>query len=221
MPDIAAGVVKFQKEVYPNKKELFEKLSTGQEPETLFITCSDSRVDPNLITQTDPGELFICRNAGNIVPPHTNNTGAMTASIEYAVAVLNVKHIVVCGHSKCGAMTGAMDPESVKALPHVTEWLGYSRAAVQIMEEKFKDKNLSNEEKLDHLIRENILLQIQHLKTHPHVAVKLATQEVILHGWFYDIRSGGVTAYDEETDTFLPVEECYAGYLKDLMHAHH
>ena len=119
MPDIAAGVVKFQKEVFPEKKDLFKTLSQGQNPETLFITCSDSRINPNMLTQTEPGELFICRNAGNIVPPHTNHTGGMTASTEYAVAVVKVKHIVVCGQSACGAMTAAMQSVSGVGRAHI------------------------------------------------------------------------------------------------------
>ena len=124
MPQFAAGVVRFQNTVYPEKQELFERLSEGQSPEALFITCSDSRIETAMITQTEPGELFICRNAGNIVPPHTNHTGGMTASIEFSVSVLNVPHIVVCGHTECGAMKGAMNPEGLDGLPHVREWLG-------------------------------------------------------------------------------------------------
>lgn len=104
MRHVIKGVEKFQKDVFPGKRETFQKLANGQNPEVLFITCADSRIDPNLVTQTEPGELFICRNAGNIVPPHSNNTGGMTASIEFAVAALGVSHIVVCGHSDCGAM---------------------------------------------------------------------------------------------------------------------
>ena len=110
MNKIAAGVIKFQQEEFPKRHELFATLAQGQSPEALFIACSDSRVDPNLITQAEPGELFICRNAGNIVPPHTNHTGAMTASIEFAIGALEIGHIIVCGHSECGAMKGAMDP---------------------------------------------------------------------------------------------------------------
>ena len=127
MDHVISGVAKFQKEVYPNKKATFQKLANGQNPEVLFITCSDSRIDPNLVTQTDPGELFICRNAGNIVPPHSNQTGGMTASIEFAVAALGVSHIVVCGHTDCGAMKGAIKPEGLDALPHVKEWLSPSQ----------------------------------------------------------------------------------------------
>lgn len=208
MPYIAAGVVKFQNEIFPEKQKLFGDLDTGQAPGTLFITCSDSRIDPNLITQTEPGELFICRNAGNIVPPHSKYTGGITASIEYAVAVLNVEHIVVCGHTRCGAMAGAMNPESVKSMPHVDDWLSYARAAVQVTEEKGKD--LNEDDKMNLLVHENVLLQIQHLKTHPYVAAHLAAGKLDIHGWVYNIKTGEVDAYEDDNKGFLPVDERYA-----------
>lgn len=208
MPKFAAGVVKFQNEVFPNKRELFESLSLGQSPEALFITCSDSRIETAMITQTDPGELFICRNAGNIVPPHTNHTGGMTASIEFSVAVLNVPHIVVCGHTECGAMKGAMHPEGLDTLPHVKEWLGYSKAAVDIVNDLGKD--MSDAQRMDMLLKHNVMLQIQHLRTHPTVATRLAKKDLTLHGWVYDIKTGGVEAFDEATGEFSPVAERYA-----------
>jgi len=208
MPHFAAGVVKFQNEVYPQKRELFEKLSLGQAPEALFITCSDSRIETAMITQTDPGELFICRNAGNIVPPHTNHTGGMTASIEFAVAALKVPHIVICGHTECGAMKGAMAPEGLDELPHVKEWLGYSRAAVQVVKEAGADK--SDAEKMTMLLEQNVILQLQHLKTHPAVAARLAKGDLQLHGWVYDIATGDIQAYDDKTGNFSGVDQRYA-----------
>ena len=160
------------------------------------------------MTQTEPGELFICRNAGNIVPPHTKVTGGMTASIEYAAAVLKVPHIVICGHTHCGAMNGAMHPEGLANLPHVAEWLGYAQAAVKVVEELGGE--LGKEERMQMLIEQNVLLQLTHLKTHPYVAAALAAGKVQLHGWVYDIRTGEVTAYDEAQDRFEPVEKRYA-----------
>lgn len=218
MPHFAAGVVKFQNNVFPNKQELFEKLSKGQSPEALFITCSDSRVEPAMITQTEPGELFLCRNAGNIVPPHTNHTGGMTASIEYAVAVLKVPHVVVCGHSGCGAMAGAMSPDSVATLPHVKEWLGYSRAAVEIVNHIGADA--TPDERMNMLIEQNVILQLQHLRTHPAVAARIACGDLRLHGWVYDIGSGGVRAYDEADNRFEPVSDVYASEMAKLAAAH-
>ena len=216
MPKFATGVVEFQNKVYPEKKELFEKLSQGQSPEALFITCSDSRIETAMITQTDPGELFICRNAGNIVPPHTTHTGGMTASIEFAVAALKVPHIVICGHTECGAMKGAMNPEGLDTLPHVKEWLNYSRAAVAVVDEMGAD--LSDEERMKLLLEQNVVLQLQHLKTHPSVAARLAAGDLELHGWVYDIKTGDVSAYDEDSKSFQPVDIRYAEDMAKLAH---
>lgn len=213
MPRFAAGVVKFQKEVFPQKRELFERLALGHSPEALFITCSDARVETAMITQTDPGELFICRNAGNIVPPHSTQTGGMTASIEFAVGILGVRHIVICGHTECGAMKGALNRDAIGHLPHVREWLGYSRAAVEIVQALSEGK--SDEEKMRHLIDRNVLLQLEHIKTHPSVAVALAQGTLELHGWVYDVRSGDVSAYDPTLSRFRPVDERYAAQLTE------
>jgi len=202
---------------YEKKKALFDQLAKGQSPEALFITCSDSRIDPNLMVQTEPGELFIVRNAGNIVPPHSNYTGGVTASIEYAVAVLGIKHVIVCGHSCCGAMQGVLNPDLVKDLQHVSQWLSYSKAAKQIVQEVMPSG--SDEERLKLLIEQNVLLQLRHLYTHPHVAAKIATNKLQLHGWTYDIGSGVVKAYDDLKDEFLPVEERYREQVEQLAKA--
>ncbi|WP_137167730.1 carbonic anhydrase [Salinimonas lutimaris] len=207
MDHVISGVAKFQKEVYPEKKGTFEKLANGQSPEVLFITCSDSRIDPNLVTQTDPGELFICRNAGNIVPPHSNQTGGMTASIEFAVAALGVSHIVVCGHTDCGAMKGALNPEALSSLPHVKEWLGHCRCATEVVKERHGEVGY---EQLEEVTQENVVQQLQHLRTHPTVAAKIAAGKVKLHGWVYNIGSGDVLCYNESTQTFERMSQAYA-----------
>lgn len=214
MPHFAAGVVRFQNEVYPEKKELFEQLSHGQSPEALFITCSDSRIETAMITQTQPGELFICRNAGNIVPPHTNHTGGMTASIEFAVSALRVPHIVICGHTECGAMKGALNPEGLDTLPHVKEWLGYSKAAVDVVETLAPESD--DAEKMHMLLQQNVVLQLQHLKTHPSVAARLAEGDLTLHGWVYDIKTGAVSAWDEAANAFVAVDKRYAEQIAEL-----
>jgi carbonic anhydrase len=201
---LISGVAKFQREVYPTKKARFQKLAKGQNPEVLFITCADSRIDPSMVTQTEPGELFICRNAGNIVPPHSNQTGSMTASIEFAVAALGVSHIVVCGHTDCGAMKGAIAPEKLDDLPHVREWLGHCRAAREVVKERCGEVH---GEHLEDVTRENVLLQLQHLRTHPAVAAKLATGKITLHGWVYNIETGGIESYNSATGEFAPIDE--------------
>ena len=218
MPRFAAGVVRFQNTVYPEKQDLFEELSKGQSPEALFITCSDSRVETAMITQTEPGELFICCNAGNIVPPHTEHTGGMTASIEYAVSVLKVPHIVVCGHTECGAMKGAMHPEGLESLPHVRKWLAYAKAAVDVVDGIAGDA--TPEQRMKMLIEQNVLLQIQHLRTHPSVAAALARGDLELHGWVYDIRTGEVEAFDEAEGRFITINTRYASQIRELA-GHH
>lgn len=219
MTKIAEGVLKFQREAFAQRRDLFKTLADGQSPEALFITCSDSRIDPTLLTQTEPGELFICRNAGNIVPPHSYQTGAMTASIEFAVGALNVPHIIICGHSECGAMKGAMAPETLAEFPHVREWLNYSKAAALITERL--GVGMSDKEKLDLIIQQNVVLQMMHLRTHPYVAAALAAGLTQIHGWVYDIRTGGVLAYDEEARDFIPIEEHYHESVANVIHQHH
>lgn len=214
MEHVISGVAKFQKEVYPGKKAAFKKLANGQNPEVLFITCADSRIDPNLVTQTEPGDLFICRNAGNVVPPHSNQTGGMTASIEFAVAALGVSHIVVCGHSDCGAMKGAINTEALTALPHVKEWLGHCRVATEVVKERCGCSELNAEEHLLLVTEENVVQQLQHLRTHPAVAAKIAIGQVKLHGWFYNIETAAVTCYDEALGKFAPMSQTYAKELK-------
>ncbi len=209
MEHVISGVAKFQKEVFPNKKAAFQKLANGQNPEVLFITCADSRIDPNLVTQTEPGDLFICRNAGNVVPPHSNQTGGMTASIEFAVAALGVSHIVVCGHSDCGAMKGAINTEALSALPHVKEWLGHCRVATEVVKERCGCSELNAQEHLQLVTEENVVQQMQHLRTHPAVAAKIATGHVKLHGWFYNIETAEVTCFDDSSNQFSSMNETY------------
>jgi len=206
MDHIISGVLHFQKHVFPEHQALFDKLANKQSPDVLFITCSDSRIDPNLVTQSAPGDLFICRNAGNIVPPHSKTTGGTTASIEYAVAVLGVRHIVVCGHTNCGAMNGVIRMDTLGELPHVKEWLGHSRSAVEIVKAQCSEINAGQ---LRRVTEENVLQQLQHLKTHPAVAAKLATGELELHGWMYEIESGDVCCSDGANRVFEPLQQYY------------
>jgi carbonic anhydrase len=207
-PKFASGVLRFRREVFPERRALFENLSSGQAPEACFITCSDSRIETGMLTQTEPGELFVCRNAGNIVPPHSHNTGGITASIEYAVAVLNVGHIVICGHTECGAMRAAMNHASTEKLRHVRNWLLHAEAAVDIVNEIAPNKTTA--ERLALVTEQNVILQLRHLETHPAVATRIARGDLSLHGWVYDIASGSVRAWSPAARQFLPVEQAYA-----------
>ena len=212
MEKVISGIMRFKASSFEERKQLFADLATGQSPEVLFITCSDSRIDPNMVTQTEPGDLFIIRNAGNIVPPHAKQASGVTASIEFAVAALGVKHIVVCGHTDCGAMKGALNPAGLDGLPHVQEWLDHSRAAADIVKAKNGQATVNE---LGEVTEQNVLLQMQHLRTHPAVASPLSTGEADLHGWVYDIEHGTVNAYCEEKKAFIPAEERYASMIAD------
>ena len=212
MDHIVRGVLDFRKNVYPEHKDLFGALADSQNPDVLFFTCSDSRIDPNMVTGSNPGDLFICRNAGNVIPPHSNETGGMTASIEYAVAVLNVRHIIVCGHTDCGAIKGALNIPALKGLPHVKEWLGHCRSAMEIVRERHGiDGDTPLDPKyLNEAIEENVLQQVQHLRTHPVVAAKLATGKIEIHGWVYDIKSGNIRCCGRDSIEFKNFDDYYA-----------
>lgn len=218
MDKVIKGVLNFRQNIYPENKALFSSLASGQNPDILFITCSDSRIDPNLLTGSDPGDLFICRNAGNIIPPHSNETGGVTASIEYAVAVLGVRHIIICGHTDCGAIKGALDLSALKGLPHVKEWLGHCRSAMEIVRERHNipfDQCIEPEH-LNEAIEENVLQQVQHIRTHPVVAAKLATGKIQIHGWIYNIKKGGIRCCHHNDLVFRSFEEQYPDEIKRL-----
>jgi carbonic anhydrase len=202
---LVAGVHRFRHEVFRQQQELFERLASGQSPQTLFITCSDSRIDPNLITHTDPGDLFVLRNAGNIVPAYGAGSGGEVATIEFAVAGLGVSDIVVCGHSHCGAMKGLLHPEYLTEMPAVAQFLHHAEATRRIARGKYA--HLSGEPLLEAAIEENVLVQLENLQTHPAVAVALAQDQLKLHGWVYDIATGEVHAYAGETGQFVPLGE--------------
>lgn len=206
MEKLIRGIHTFQNEHFTSQRELFERLGKGQSPETLFITCSDSRIDPNLITQTKPGELFVIRNAGNMVPPHgALKGGGEAATVEYAVAALGVKDIIVCGHSHCGAMKGLLHPESLTALPAVAAWLEHAETTRRIVKENYPD--VAESEILTTTIKENVLVQLDNLRTLPAVAAKLGRGEIKLHAWVYEIETGKVFAYDAADRAFHPLAE--------------
>jgi len=207
MQKLIQGLHHFQSSVFSSQRELFERLAQGQSPEALFITCSDSRINPNLITQTEPGDLFVLRNAGNIVPPYGAANGGEGATIEYAVAALGVKHIVVCGHSHCGAMSGLLKPEALTELPQVKSWLSHAEATRRIVKEGHAD--LSGGPLLTATVEENVLVQLENLRTHPAVAAAISAGRLRLHGWVYKFETGEVFAYSPAEGQFkaLAAEE--------------
>lgn len=203
MQKLVQGIHEFQKEHFRSLKGLFEQLAQGQHPDTLFITCSDSRIDPNLLTKSRPGDLFILRNAGNIIPP-LGVGGGETATIEYAVAALQVRHIIVCGHSHCGAMKALLEPESVASMPEVASWLRHAETTRRILRENYS--RLDGDRLLSAAIQENVLVQLKHLQTLPAVASRLVRGDLQLHGWVYRIETGEVFAYDRDCGQFVPVD---------------
>jgi carbonic anhydrase len=202
------GVRRFQREVYPEQAELFaEAASKRQQPHTLFITCADSRIDPNAITSTGPGEVFVTRNVGNMVPPYGEMLGGVSAVIEFAVSGLKVRHIVVCGHTQCGAMQALLEPAAVASMPTVTSWLKNAHAALGVAK-TLHDRQVKDGfavEAIDVLTEQNVLLQMQHLKTHPSVAAALAAGELTLSGWVYSIGSGEVEVAEDGERVFRPI----------------
>jgi carbonic anhydrase len=198
------GVDKFRRKVFGTQEELFRELGKGQSPLALFITCSDSRINPNLLTQTDPGELFILRNAGNLVPPTTADCGGEEATIEYALVQLKIRDIIVCGHSHCGAMNGLLNPQALETMPRTNEWLRFAR---KILPELPAPGTVPPEELLDIAIERNVLLQIAHMKTHLPVALALGDGRLRLHAWVYHFEIGEVVAHDPNKGRFVPLAE--------------
>jgi carbonic anhydrase len=206
------GYARFRRDVFPQMKDHFHLLADTQNPDILFITCADSRVVPNLIFQSEPGDLFISRVIGNIIPPFGQMAGGISATIEYAVEVLHVRHIIVCGHSDCGAIKAALAASSAPAgrpdvarLPLTAKWLGYIESAW-----KYVPPGVSRDDPgtLDvALIRANVVAQIENLKTHPEVARALAHNQLLVHGWYYDILTGSIEAWVENENRFRPLEE--------------
>ena len=206
MNELIGRVFRFEKTIFPASSELFGKLSSeGQEPKALMISCADSRIVPEQIMQAQPGDLFVCRNAGNIVPPYATMNGGVTSTVEYAVAALGVRDIIVCGHSDCGAMKALSNPTGLEAMPNVAAWLRHGAAAEHIVSTCHGD--LEGKERVRAISLENIIAQLSHLRTHPSVAAAIARGEMTLHGWFVDIHEGQVLGLDGETGGFEALRE--------------
>lgn len=201
MDKLLQGVDRFRRDVYPLKEKLFQSLAKEQQPQALFITCSDSRIDPNLVTQTEPGEIFVLRNAGNLVPKHDRGLGE-AATIEYAVKALKIPNIIVCGHRQCGAMAALLDSDSCAELPAVEAWIKDARPRAD--EIRQRHAGVPNEKLLDLMVQENVINQLEALAEHPAVRDGLEVGSLILHGWVYCFVSGEVTVFDPAQRAFLP-----------------
>ncbi|UVE17877.1 carbonic anhydrase [Pseudomonas sp. LS44] len=216
---IVEGFQRFRQEVFPQQQALFKKLAHEQTPRAMFITCADSRISPELITQSAPGDLFVTRNVGNVVPPYGQMNGGVSTAIEFAVMALGVHHIIICGHSDCGAMKAVLDPHTLERMPTVKAWLRHAEVAKTVVAENC---GCSDRDTYELLTEENVVAQLDHLRTHPSVAARLASGQLFIHGWVYDIESGEIKAYDAAQGCFrvigdgpLPMATPRARYLPD------
>jgi carbonic anhydrase len=205
LEELKVGIRRFRREIYPANEAMYLRAAREpQRPHALIVTCADSRIDPELITQSKPGDVFVTRNIGNLVPAYGEMLGGVSAVIEYAVSALKVQHVVICGHSDCGAMKGLLDPEGLEAMPTVKSWLRNAQAALSVArslaEPEEKPANL-----LRRLTEENVLLQMQHVRTHPSVAGAMARKELTISGWVYDIGKGQVRISEDGGRVFVPV----------------
>jgi len=205
MERLVKGILRFQEEVFPTRQPLFKSLADSQNPRALFITCADSRIVPDLIMQSAPGDLFICRNAGNIVPPYGEMNGGVSATIEYAVMALGIRNIIICGHSDCGAMRAALHPENLQSMPTIASWLKHAESARRVVKENYP--HLGGEAMVDAVIEENVIAQLHHLGTHPSVAARVARGTLDLYGWVYRISTGRMLTYDSESGVFVTLSE--------------
>ncbi len=203
MEKLLRGLREFQENYIPNRQELIQQLAKGQHPRVLFIGCSDSRVDPTIITQAEIGDLFVIRNAGNIIPPYEATNGGEGATIEYAMEALDIDQVIVCGHTQCGAMKGLLQiGELEEKMPLVYNWLHHTEATRKLVEDHYG--HLDKKEKLKLMVAQNVLTQIDNLQTYPSVRSKLHNGALDIHGWIYELETGQLLAYDDETKAFVP-----------------
>ena len=213
MQKLLNGALTFRRHMFSAYRDLFERLSKGQEPEALFITCSDSRVVPSLITAADPGDLFVLRNIGNIIPPYDpeDRDNAEAAAIEYALSILEVKNIILCGHSRCGAMKAALGPLDPR-VTRVRSWLRHVDPAIKVHREHPRasaaqqDLTETDEQtRIDLLSQLNVLVQIKHIKSYPSALERINSGELELHAWFFEIDSARLYTYSADLDDFVPL----------------
>jgi carbonic anhydrase len=204
MEKLIQGIHRFRIDVFAPNLDFYRKLADGQRPLAMFITCSDSRTVPDVICQTQPGELFVLRNAGNIVPPYTPGApSGEAATIEFAIRGLGIRDIILCGHTRCGAMQAVGNLNATANMPRVRQWLEHAEASAEIVNSCYQHLPLESRWKV--LTQENVLVQIENLRTHPSVAAAMAAGELKLHAWVYKMETGEVFAYDPSTGQFGPL----------------
>jgi carbonic anhydrase len=198
---LVRGIHEFQVNYFATNRALFQELAARQSPETLFITCSDSRVIPELITSAAPGDLFIVRNIGNVVPSHVSGVkGGVAAAIQYAVEFLKVQNIIVCGHTGCGAMEAILNPERLANLEFVRRWLEQTDQIRAIIARQYAE--LEGAARVTAAVEENVLVQLENLRSYPFIERRLQAKELALSGWVFQIATGEVYEYDPEHHQF-------------------
>lgn len=213
MKKLISGIVEFKKNIQPSYRETFAELALGQKPDALFIVCSDSRVAVNVFASTNPGDLFVVRNVGNLIPPcgcngHSVSDESEIAALEFALLNLKVRNIIICGHSECGAMNALYNGREKLSMPHLKSWLVHAQPALDELKAKeIHTPNLTPQNELSQL---NVLLQIEHLKSYSIVKERMDAGELRIHGWWFDIANADVHGYDEEVKKFVSIDEVQA-----------
>ncbi len=210
MKKLIEGNQRFLSSMSADRKALLASFANGQQPPTLMITCSDSRVCPEIFTQCEPGDLFVIRNAGNIVPKHklgSQGSGEL-GTIEYAVKALKVQHIIVCGHTKCGAMTGLLDVEGLASLPDVKNWVCEAQHSLDAVHAKCSVDDLDQDTKVQTMVEQNVASQLDRLRAIDYVKAAIDSGSLALHGWVYNIETGGIDCYNPDKSAFESLETC-------------
>lgn len=210
MKKLITGIVDFRKNITKEKRLLFKKLALGQKPDTLFIACSDSRVVPNLFASTNPGDLFVIRNIGNLIPPLPNSHGdsSAAAALEFSIFALKISDIIVCGHSECGAMLAILNGLEDSHYSSLKAWLRYGEKALT----KLRSGVIINSELTPHnqLSQINVLQQMEHIKSYPFIKDRLSKNKLRIHGWWFDIAQADVYSYEPEISKFALIDEEYS-----------
>lgn len=207
MKKLIKGIVEFRKGLTEENRRLFAQLALGQKPDALFIACSDSRVVPNLFASTNPGDLFVLRNIGNLIPPASASSKDSSASavIEFAVFSLNVSNIIVCGHSECGAMQALSQGVDSDCCPHLQSWLQYGKESLNKVRGGYTINPLLSEH--NQVSQVNVLQQMEHISSYPFIRDRLAKKQIRVHGWWFDIGQADVYCYEESLNQFVLIDE--------------
>lgn len=206
MKKLIQGIVDFRKTLREDNRALFAKLALGQKPDALFIACSDSRVVPNLFVSTNPGDLFVLRNVGNLIPPaSSSHDHCSAAAIEYSLQKLNIKDIIVCGHSECGAIKAIASGIESLCCPHLESWLKHGLESCNKVRQGITlDASLSEHNQISQV---NVLQQMEHIASYPFVQSRLAEGRLRMHGWWFDIAHADVYCYEASLNQFVLIDE--------------